>query len=465
MKLKFIQKFCLFGIIICMCFASVGCVNTGSNDYDVDFFVEKFEMLDTFNQIASDFQKQTGYKVKVESPSKAATIINDRVRNDVAPDIFQVYPGQTAYNIFQREGKLQDITNIPAISKIDKSALDMYGVKDKNGKEHYYTMPFSFSAEAFYYNATLFHKYGYDKPDVYGKTKQDADKSGVYLPKTWDDMKKLAAKVAADKKAGINNLSVFNLSGSDPYLIHGLHEALWQQVLGSTDSTNKYFLNSSKGHVGKYELTVGGKKLSTMEPNGYDSAFNKVSDILTFVANNSQNNYGTAKAADAITSLVKEQGLIFPAGTFSLPLIRQAKPKDSIRIMPFPGIIASNQTIISTADLSLSVSNHPKNMEAVNAFLSYLSSPSVYQKYYDVDGNKTSVKGIKTEGKAPELQGITNLFMNPKHHVPWIHQYWKQGETQIQTLTIDFLITKNKGNLYNSLNQYFDVEKQISDEK
>lgn len=464
MKIKLMKKLCLLGVIVCMCFVNVGCINTASNNYDVDFFVEKFEMLDTFNQIASDFQKQTGYKVKVESPSNPATIINDRVRNDIAPDIFQVYPGQTAYNIFLNEGKLKDITDLPALNKIDKTALNMYGVKDKSGKEHYYTIPFSFSAEAFYYNATLFHKYGYDKPELYGKTEKDVDKNGEYLPKTWDDMKRLAAKVLADKKIGVNNLSLFNLSGSDPYLIHGLHEALWQQVLGGTANTNKYFLNSPKGQVGKYGLTVNGKKLSTMESNGYDSAFNKVSDILTFVANNSQNNYGTAKAADAITSLVKEQGLIFPAGTFSLPLIRQANPKDSIRTMAFPGTTSNNQTIISTADLSLSVSKSPKNMKAVTAFLAYLTKSSVYQKYYNVDGNKTTVKGIQTAGKTPELQGITNLFMDSKHHVPWIHQYWKQGETQIQTLTIDFLKTKSKSNLYNSLNQYFDVEKQMSNE-
>ncbi|AAK81593.1 raffinose/stachyose/melibiose transport system substrate-binding protein [Clostridium acetobutylicum] len=459
-----LKKLCLFSIITCIIFSTVGCVSIKNDDYDVDFFVEKFEMLNTFQDIASDFEKETGYKVKVESPSKAATIINDRVRNDVAPDIFQVYPGQTAYNIFQREGKLRDVTSLSCVKNIDKSALDMYEVKDKLRKKHYYTLPLSFSCEALYYNETLFHKYGYDKPELYGKSQKDEDKNGQYLPRTWQDMEKLASKVNQDKKGGVNKLSLFALSGSDPYLIHGMHEALWQQVLGSTDSANRYFLNSPKGEVGKYELKISGKELSMNEANGYDSAFNKVSDILTFVADNSQSNYGTAKAADAITALVKEQGLIFPAGTFSLPLIRQAKPKDKIKTMPFPGTTDDNQAIISTADLSLSVSNHVKNMKAVEAFLNYLTSPKVFQKYYDVDGNKTSVKGVKTKGRTPELEGIEKLYTDPKHHVPWIHQYWKQGESPIQTLTINFMITKNKNDLYNSLNQYFDVEKRMADE-
>ncbi|URZ08787.1 ABC transporter substrate-binding protein [Clostridium felsineum] len=461
---KLLKRLCLFCIVTCLVTTTVGCNFIKSDDYDVDFFVEKFEMLDTFKAIAADFKKETGYKVKVESPSKAATIINDRVRNDVAPDIFQVYPGQTAYNIFQKEGKLMDVTNLSCNKNIDKGALDMYAVKDNRGKNHYYTLPLSFSCETLYYNETLLHKYGYDKPGLYGKTENEADKNGQYLPKTWEDMGRLADKVNSDRKAGINKLSLFALSGSDPYLIHGMHEALWQQVLTSTEDTNKYFLNSPKGKVGKYELEVSGKKLSNIESNGYDSAFNKVSDILTFVADNSQNNYGTAKAADAITALIKEEGLIFPAGTFSLPLIRQAKPKDEIRTMPFPGTTDNNATIISTADLALSVSKQAKNIKAVKAFLNYLTSAKVFQKYYDVDGNKTSVKGVNTKGKTPELEGIEKLYTDPKHHVPWIHQYWKQGESQIQTLTINFMITKNKKDLYNSLNQYFDVEKRMADE-
>ena len=74
-----------------------------------------------------------------------------------------------------------------------------------------------------------------------------------------------------------------------------------------------------------------------------------------------------------------------------------------------PGLTADAPAVtVGAADMAVSISAESKNVEASKAFVKYLSSTEVMQKYYDVDGSPTSVKGIDTEGKFEELADVLN---------------------------------------------------------
>lgn len=407
---------------------------TANDDYDVEFFVNKFETRDVWDAMETDFYEKTGYRVKINSPQDATTILNDRIRNDNAPDIFQTSLNSTFYT-WVDEGKIKDVSDWEFMDNLDQEVFDRYNVP---GVEGTYTIPLSFSAVGWYYNADAFDEFGYE------------------IPTNWDEVVALCDQVDADREAGKHHMSVFSTAGGDPYLIYGMHQMLWAQALGGADEAQDYLLYSDKGAIGHEEIPG----VTTIEENGYDSAFNFVADKLEYIAEHSQKNYGTAKAADAITSFVTEDALIFTGGTFTLPLIRQAEPEFTVEMMPFVG---KSQMIIGDAGMSLSVSENCKNEEATKAFLNYFTTAENYQMFYDADGNNTSVKGVVTGEKFPEFEGI-NPYFNTDKHIEWLHRKWSSN-SDFQTLTINYMISLDRDSLADDLNLFFDHEKDLLTEE
>ncbi len=408
--------------------------STADDDYDVEFFVSKFETRETWDAMEKDFLEKTGYRVKINSPQDATELLKDRVRNNNAPDIFQNQLAGTL-NTFVEEGKIQDVTDWEFLNNLDTSSLDRYYVP---GIEGTYSVPLSFSAVGWYYNADAFEEFGYTQPT------------------NWDEVVALSEQVDADREAGKHNMSVFSTAGGDPYLIYGMHQMLWAQELQGYDAAQDYFLESEKGAVGKQAIDG----VTTIEENGYDSAFNLVADRLGYVAQHSQPNYGTAKAEDAIISFVSEESLIFTGGTFTLPLIRQAAPQFAVEMMPFVG---ESEMIIGDADMAICVSADAKNPDATKAFLEYLTTAENYQMFYDVDGNATTVQGVVTGENFPELAGL-NPYFNTEKHIPWMHSEWSSN-SDFKQLTIDYMITMDQDALYEDLNRFFDSEKDLNAQK
>ncbi len=403
---------------------------TAKEDYDVEFFVNKFETRDVWDEMEVDFKEKTGYRVKINSPQDASTLLTDRIRNNNAPDIFQTSLNATFYT-WVNEGKIKDVTGWEFMENVDTSGFNRYYVPNVEGT---YTIPLSFSAVGWFYNADAFEKFGYKKPT------------------NWEEVIALCDEVDADREAGKHNMAVFSTAGGDPYLIYGMHQMLWAQELGGANEAQDYLLYSDKGVIAKEEIPG----VTTIEENGFDSAFNVVADRLQYIAEHSQKNYGTAKAQDAIISFISEDALIFTGGTFTLPLIRQAVPEFTVEMMPFVG---ESEMIVGDAGMSLSVSTGLKNEEATRAFLNYFTTTENYQRFFDADGNTTCVKDIVVGEKFPETAGLAPYF-NTDKHIGWMHRKWSSN-ADFQKLTIDYMISMDKEALAEDLNLFFDNEKDI----
>ncbi len=407
---------------------------TANDEYDVEFFVQKFEVRDVWDEMEKDFFEQTGYRVKINSPENAKDLLSDRIRNNNAPDIFQTSLNSTFFT-WVEEGKIKDVKDWTFLENVDQEGFDRYKVPNVEGT---FTVPLSFSAVGWYYNADAFSEFGYKQPT------------------NWEEVVALCEQVDADREAGKHNMSVFSTAGGDPYLIYGMHQMLWAQETGGAAGAQDYLLYSDKGVIGKQEIAG----VTTIEENGYDSAFNTVADRLQYIAEHSQKNYGTAKAEDAIISFVTEDALIFTGGTFTLPLIRQAEPEFTVQMMPFVG---ESEMIVGDADMSLSVSATAKNEEATQAFLEYFTTTENYQKFFDADGNTTAVKGVVAGDKFPETTGLAEYF-NTDKHIGWLHRKWSSN-ADFQKLTIDYMISMNRDDLAADLNLFFDNEKDLLNAK
>jgi raffinose/stachyose/melibiose transport system substrate-binding protein len=112
---------------------------------------------------------------------------------------------------------------------------------------------------------------------------------------------------------------------------------------------------------------------------------------------------------------------------------------------------------VGAADMALSISSTSKNKAAAEKFVKYFSTAKVFQKYYDDNGEPTAVKGVQTEGKTPELEGITRLTFTDKQFV-WLQSKWN-SEIDFHTLTANYARTGNADAMAKELNVFFDAMK------
>lgn len=149
---------------------------------------------------------------------------------------------------------------------------------------------------------------------------------------------------------------------------------------------------------------------------------------------------------------------MLPQGIWALPVIREQKPDFEVGTFALPGKEAGQELTIGAADLALSVSADSEHPEEAKKFLSYISSAEVMQKYYDVDGSPTSVKGVETEGKFPETDGVTQYAFTDKHLV-WLHSEW-DSEEEFWNLIVKQAKKPDADTFVKDLNAFFDTMKK-----
>ena len=146
-----------------------------------------------------------------------------------------------------------------------------------------------------------------------------------------------------------------------------------------------------------------------------------------------------------------------PQGIWALSAVQQQKPDFEIRSFAYPGKTEADAMSVGAADMALSISSTSKNKAAAEKFVKYFSTAKVFQKYYDVNGEPTSVKGVQTEGKTPEIEGITRLTFTDKQFV-WLQSKW-DSEADFHTLTANYARTGNADAMAKELNVFFDAMK------
>ena len=123
-----------------------------------------------------------------------------------------------------------------------------------------------------------------------------------------------------------------------------------------------------------------------------------------------------------------------------------------------PGLTADAPVMtVGAADLAVSISADSKNVDASKDFVKYLSSPEVMQKYYDVDGSPTSVKGVDTKGKFGELADVAILAFTDQQAI-WLHSEWTSEET-FWDANVSYIKNQDLAAYIDALNTFFDTMK------
>ena len=399
-------------------FASVlvACGNSSSSSSsvtEVEFFSQKPEMQATLQEIVDDYNKsQDEVKVKLTSVPDAGTVLKTRIANGEAPDVINIYPQNADFKGWAADGQFVDLTDESDIlGNLNEGAAEAYAVDSK-----IYNVPLTTNVSGIYYNKDAF------------------DKLGIEVPKSLAEFQEIVKKIKDDGQ------TPFAEALGDPWTVNGYAQLAWIQSAGSPQAANDYLRFSDKGAIKSDEVTKN------------------VAAYLDLLAGNGQSNSDGALYADTVAVFAEGKALMMANGSWALTVIKQQKPDFEVGFFPMPGLTADAPVMtVGAADMAVSISADSENIDASKDFVKYLSSTEAMQKYYDVDGSPTSVKGVETEGKFEELADVAKLAFTDQQAI-WLHAEWTSEET-FWDANVSYIKNKDLTAYTDALNTFFDTMK------
>ena len=399
-------------------FASVlvACGNSSSSSSsvtEVEFFSQKPEMQATLQEIVDDYNKsQDEVKVKLTSVPDAGTVLKTRIANGEAPDVINIYPQNADFKGWAADGQFVDLTDeLDILGNLNEGAAEAYAVDSK-----IYNVPLTTNVSGIYYNKDAF------------------DKLGIEVPKSLAEFQEIVKKIKDDGQ------TPFAEALGDPWTVNGYAQLAWIQSAGSPQAANDYLRFSDKGAIKSDEVTKN------------------VAAYLDLLAGNGQSNSDGALYADTVAVFAEGKALMMANGSWALTVIKQQEPDFEVGFFPMPGLTADAPVMtVGAADMAVSISADSENIDASKDFVKYLSSTEAMQKYYDVDGSPTSVKGVETEGKFEELADVAKLAFTDQQAI-WLHAEWTSEET-FWDANVSYIKNKDLTAYTDALNTFFDTMK------
>ena len=399
-------------------FASVlvACGNSSSSSSsvpEVEFFSQKPEMQATLQEIVDDYNKsQDEVKVKLTSVPDAGTVLKTRIANGEAPDVINVYPQNADFKGWAADGQFVDLTDESDIlGNLNEGAAEAYAVDSK-----IYNVPLTTNVSGIYYNKDAFAELG------------------IEVPKSLAEFQDIVKKIKDDGQ------TPFAEALGDPWTVNGYAQLAWIQSAGSPQAANDYLRFSDKGAIKSDEVTKN------------------VAAYLDLLAGNGQSNSDGALYADTVAVFAEGKALMMANGSWALTVIKQQEPDFEVGFFPMPGLTADAPVMtVGAADMAVSISADSENIDASKDFVKYLSSTEAMQKYYDVDGSPTSVKGVETEGKFEELADVAKLAFTDQQAI-WLHSEWTSEET-FWDVNVSYIKNKDLTAYTDALNTFFDTMK------
>ena len=387
--------------------------SSSSSVTEVEFFSQKPEMQATLQEIVDDYNKsQDEVKVTLTSVPDAGTVLKTRIANGEAPDVINIYPQNADFKGWAADGQFVDLTDESDIlGNLNDGAAEAYAVDDK-----IYNVPLTTNVSGIYYNKDAF------------------DKLGIEVPKSLAEFQDIVKKIKDDGQ------TPFAEALGDPWTVNGFAQLAWIQSAGGAQAVNDYLRFSDKGAIAEDEVTKN------------------VATYLDLLAGNGQSNSDGALYADTVAVFAEGKALMMANGSWALTVINQQEPDFEVGFFPMPGLTADAPVMtVGAADMAVSISADSKNVDASKDFVKYLSSTEAMQKYYDVDGSPTSVKGIDTEGKFEELADVAALAFTDQQAI-WLHAEWTSEET-FWDANVSYIKNKDLTAYTDALNTFFDTMK------
>ena len=380
----------------------------------IEYFNQKGEMVDTLREIAKDFEKENpNVHVKVVNVPNAGEVLKTRVLAGDVPDVVNIYPQSIELQEWAKAGYFEDLSNKDYLKRVKNHYADKYAINEK-----IYNIPYTANAYGIYYNKDKFKELG------------------LKVPETWEEFEELVDTIIAKGE------TPFAIAGADTWTLNGYHQLALATSTGGGKEANDY-LRFSKPNAIKSSDSVLKDDFRLLD------LFRKKGAMQT--------NWQGAGYTDVVGAFARGDALMTPNGSWAITAINAQDPKFNVGTFPFPGKQKGQSLTIGAGDLAWSISSSSKHKKEANAFVEYMSRPEVMQKYYDVDGSPTAIKGVKEAGSDAPLAGLAELAFTDRHLV-WLAQDWT-SESDFYTLTGNYITTGDKEDMAKALNAFFNPMK------
>ena len=380
----------------------------------IEYFNQKGEMVDTLREIAKDFEKENpNVHVKVVNVPNAGEVLKTRVLAGDVPDVVNIFPQSIELQEWAKAGYFEDLSNKDYLKRVKNHYADKYAIDGK-----IYNIPYTANAYGIYYNKDKFKELG------------------LKVPETWEEFEELVDTIIAKGE------TPFAIAGADTWTLNGYHQLALATSTGGGKEANDY-LRFSKPNAIKSSDSVLKDDFRLLD------LFRKKGAMQT--------NWQGAGYTDVVGAFARGDALMTPNGSWAITAINAQDPKFNVGTFPFPGKQKGQSLTIGAGDLAWSISSSSKHKKEANAFVEYMSRPEVMQKYYDVDGSPTAIKGVKEAGSDAPLAGLAELAFTDRHLV-WLAQDWT-SESDFYTLTGNYITTGNKEDMAKALNAFFNPMK------
>ena len=328
----------------------------------IELFNQKTEVVEVLGEIIADFEAlYPGVTVTLTSVEDAETVLSTRVTTGDIPDIMGVYGFENTYQAYYDAGYVIDLSNEPFMQNVEQSLLDQTEYKGIQ-----FCLPMTVSTYGLYYRADLFEAAGITE-----------------APKTYDEF---IADLQKLQEYGIERPLALDFGGSA--------NQITERVLGCIDPANPE--ECAKIAAGEMDIA---------DSEGFKGYAKLLSDIKPYATEDALG----MNRDSAVSDIVNGVSACMFNGSWLLSQFLAADPDIQIAYCPIPSPIRDSLMVPVNQDTAFAVSAHSEYPQACLAFVEYLSRPEVAQKYYEVDGNISMIKGVSYD-KA-QLMDVYNVVM------------------------------------------------------
>lgn len=331
----------------------------GLAETKVSFFTGKIETIDLLNEIIEGFNAANpGIVVEQEYQNDASSIIKVKFASGEVPDVMTTYEQE-----FVDQGKYLDLSGMEdwwgrLVPSMRESCTDL-----KTGKQ--YRVCTNMTMAGFFYNKQIYAELG------------------LTPASTWEEF---TANLTAikEQKPGVTPWFIFGKEAWHlGHLIEFIPHGYLKQSLGALECKKAMLENDgAKLNFGAADgcMAVFAQNLLDLQANGLINE-----DVLTATSDNCVEAFVTGKAA------------MFSNGMWALSGILEANPDmaDKIGFAPYPAYMpGSRPVVLSAEDSGYSISATSGNVEAAEAFLSYLFSAENQKKYSEALGSPSAFTDV-----------------------------------------------------------------------
>jgi raffinose/stachyose/melibiose transport system substrate-binding protein len=305
----------------------------------IEFYQQKAEAEDIFDEFIKDFAAlYPNITVEQNVQQDASAVLQTRVASGEFTDVWLYYP-DAIYATFVNNGWIMDITDEPFVKYSVENIQEWY---EYNGRM--YGVPVTMNSGGIICNRGMF------------------EKNGIALPDNWESF---MAACQAFKNKGINPLILTIKSGAD-----NSHTMVWGNYV-----TIEQVRQVARGEV----------KLS--EIPAWSEAIDKMLEMYAY----GQPNAISTDYNDGLTNFANEEGAMFISGTWTFNAIAGINPDLDFVQVPMP---ANKSYVACGIDVGFSIGARTKYPEACKAFVNWLASPEVAQRYAEADNAVPAIKGV-----------------------------------------------------------------------